>query len=112
MPWIGVLVAAWLVVFFVGGLGARWAIAGVAPLTTTAWVIVILAAGFLASAATMALAGGRRRQDAVRADAQPSVPASTARRTRQLGNGYVILSGACIVVAVLMVLVYRLVYTV
>lgn len=106
------LVGAWLVAFLVGGMLARWAVAGVAPLTTSAWIVVSIAAGFVASAATMALAGGRRRQDAEREDARPSVPASTARRTRQLGNGYVMLSGACLVIAVLMVLVYRLVHTV
>lgn len=112
MPWIGVLVAAWLVVFLVGGLLARWAMGGVAPLTIGAWVLVVMAAGFLATAATTALAGGRWRQDATRDDARPSVPAATVRRERQLGNGYVMLSGACVVVAVLIVLVYRLVYTV
>lgn len=112
MPWIGVLVTAWLVAFLVGGLVARWAVGGVAPLTTTAWVVVVLAAGFLATATTTALAGGRWRQDAARDDARADVSSRTVRRERQLGNGYVMLSGACLVIGVLIVLVYRLAYTV
>lgn len=112
MPWMGVLVAAWLVAFLLGGLVARWAVGGVAPLTTTAWVVVVIAAGFLATAGTTALAGGRWRQDAARDDARPAVPARTVRRERQLGNGYVMLSGACLVIGVLIVLVYRLAHSV
>jgi len=112
MPWIGVLVGAWLVAFFVGGLAARWAIGGVAPLTTTAWVLVVVAAAFVGTAATTALAAGRWRQDAARDVAKPTVSTKTVRRERQLGTGYLLLSGACLVIAVLIVLVYRLVYTV
>jgi hypothetical protein len=109
MPWIGLLVAAWLVVFLIGGVIASWAIAGVSPLTTGAWVVVALAAGLLACAATMALAAGRWRQDARRGAA--TVPASAVRRELRLGNGYVMLAAACAVAAVLLVLVFRLVYT-
>lgn len=109
MPWIGVLVAAWLVVFVAGGVVSRWAIAGVAPLTTGAWVIVVLAAGLLASAATMALAAGRWRQEARRAAA--TLPAATVRGEQRLGSGYAMLAVAFVVAAVLLVLVYRLFYT-
>lgn len=110
MPWIGLLVAAWLVMFLVGGVIASRAIADVSPLTTGAWVVVVLAAGLLASAATTALAAARWRQDARRGVA--TEPASAVRRGLRLGNGYVMLAAAFVVAAVLLVLIYRLVHTV
>lgn len=110
MPWIGLLVAAWLVMFLVGGVIASRAIADVSPLTTGAWVVVVLAAGLLASAATTALAAARWRQDARRGVA--TEPASAVRRELRLGNGYVMLAAAFVVAAVLLVLIYRLVHTV
>jgi hypothetical protein len=111
MPWIGVLVAAWLVVFFAGGVLARWVMGGVAPLTTGAWTLVVIAGGLLATAATTALAAGRWRQEAARDRARAAVPTTAVRRERQMGNGYLLLSAACVVIAVLIILVYRLVYT-
>ena len=112
MPWLGLLVAAWLVVFFVAGLVARWAIAGGVPLTTAGWVVVLLAAALLASASTMGLAAGRWRQHARQTAGTATVPVSTLRSELRLGNGYLMLAAGCALFAVLLVLLYRIAYTI
>jgi hypothetical protein len=67
-------------------------------------------AGLLASASTMMLAARRRRREAEARRA--TVPASAVRSERRLGNGYAILAAALTVVAVMLVLVYRLAHVV
>jgi hypothetical protein len=110
MPWIAVLVATWLLVFLLGGVTARWILSGISPPTVVGWMVVMVAAALLASAATMGLAAGRWRQDA--RSHKAAMPRSVVTRELRLGNGYVLLAATFAVAAALLVLVYRLVYTV
>jgi len=110
MPRIALLSTTWLVVFLVAGLLTLWMVGGAAPLPTIAWAVVLAAAALLASATTMMLAAGRWRRAAATDRATAPTPAS--RRELRLGNGYLILAAALAVVAVMLVLVYRLAYTV